>query len=130
MSDDKRKPTKGLNARALVLGVSLGTIAIAGSVMPAAAQSEAEEACAALFSLRSPFTIERVIRRFADDPCIPVMLANLPPNVLSRLDPEVIEALSPQQRRRIPQAVLDLIGVEGTGAPQGTSRSISNPYGY
>lgn len=131
MSDEKRKPNKGLNARALVLGVSLSTIAIVGSASPSVAQSAAEEACSTLFSLRSPFTIERVIQRFPNEPCIPVMLANLSPDILSRLNPDILSSLSPQQLRRIPQGVLDIIGVETEGRPRlGTSRTIDNPYGY
>jgi hypothetical protein len=125
--DKKLTPNKASGARALVLGASLSTIAVAGLTGAARAQTAAEEACAAIMHLRSPLTVERVLRDFADDPCIPVMLTSLPPSLLSRIDAKLVEGLSPRQLRNIPAAVLEILGLNPS---QGTTRAIQNPYGY
>ena len=125
--DRKLKPNKSTGARALVLGASLSTIAVAGVTGAARAQSAAEEACAAVMHLRSPFTVERVLRDFADDPCIPFMLTALPPSLLSRIDGKLVQELSPRQLRNVPAAVLEILGLNPS---LGTTRAIQNPYGY
>src|SRR5688572_10429424 len=59
-----------------VIGASIGTVVVAGFTGPALAQSE--ESCAFVWELRSPYTVERVLRNFPTDPCIPILLEALP----------------------------------------------------
>ena len=102
-----------------LLGASIGTVVIAGFTGPALGQS-GEEACAFVTELRSPYTVERILRRFPNDPCIPVMLEALPSSLLRRVDIELIQTLPPAQLRRVDNEVLEDLGI--------TTRSIrENP---
>lgn len=99
-------------ARALILGASLSGIAVAGSIDMSVAQSDAERACAAVMNLKSRFTVERVLREFADNDCIPIMLAALPEDLLARINPDLVAALPANQLRKVPRDVLEIIGVD------------------
>ena len=129
MSNPKQTAGRGRapGARALILGASLSTIAAVGMTTAPRAQSAAEEACAGVLHLRSPFTVERVLRTFSDDPCIPIMLASLSPDLLSRINPDLVTALPREQLRNVPRSVLEILGID----PRlGSTRAIQNPYGY
>ena len=117
----KSKRGPGSSTRALLLGASLSTLAIVGATAGARAQSAAEEACAAVLNLRSIYTIERVIERFPNDPCVPLMISSLSPQLLGKLNPELVNALPPSQQRLIPDEIRDMIGVD---QGPGTRRSI------
>jgi hypothetical protein len=99
---------KSLKAGSL-LGASMGTVILAGFSGPALGQS-GEEACAFVLQLRSPYTVERVLEQFPNDPCIPVMLTTISPQLLARVSRAKVLALPASQLRRIPQEVLDQLG--------------------
>ena len=79
--------------RSLIIGSSLGALAVIGTPTVTLAQSSAEEACAAVLALRSPSAVEYVIETYADHPCVPRMLAALPVRVLTRIDPRIVAEL-------------------------------------
>jgi len=103
-----------------LLSASLGTIVIAGFSGPALAQGE--EACAFVYELRSPYTIERVLTRFPNDPCIPTLLEALPPQLLGRIDVKIIASLPASQLRQVSADVLEDLGI--------TTRSIGRNDAY
>jgi hypothetical protein len=82
---------KSLKAGSL-LGASMGTVILAGFSGPALGQS-GEEACAFVLQLRSPYTVERVLEQFPNDPCIPVMLTTISPQLLARVSRAKVLAL-------------------------------------
>ena len=92
-----------------LLGASLGTVVVAGFASPALGQSD--EACSFVLQLRSPYTVERILEQFPNDPCIPVMLTSISPQLLSRLSPAKIMALPASQLRQIPQEILAKLGI-------------------
>jgi hypothetical protein len=111
--------------RALVLGSSLGAIAMVGTPTVGLAQGSAlEQACAAVLTLRSSAAIENVLVNYSNSPCVPLLLAALSPERLSRISPAIVAELPVSQLRRIPIAVLTQLGIR---APQGTTRSVSVP---
>lgn len=129
MSNPKQTSRRGRStgARALILGASLSTIAVVGMTSAPRAQSAAEGACASVLRFQTVFRVERVLRRYGDDPCIPYMLAALSPGLLSRIDRELVMGLPPEQLENIPRAVLEIVGID----PRlGSTRAIQNPYGY
>lgn len=106
--------------RSLVLGPSLAVLTMVGTPSISLGQSAAlEEACEAFLNLRSPAVIERVIVNYADHPCIPLLLASLPAENLSRISPHVVATLPRAQLRRIPGVVLQQLGLDSRlGAPR------------
>ena len=102
-----------------LLGASLGTLVIAGFTGPAMGQA-GEEACAFVMELRSPYTVERILRQFPNDPCVPIMLAAIPSHLLRRIDVDLIQDLPASQLRKVPGDVLEEIGISST---RGVSRT-------
>lgn len=108
--------------RSLVLGPSLAALTMVGTPPVSLAQTVSlEEACEAFLNLRSPAVIERVIVNYADHPCVPLLLASLPAENLSRISPQVVATLPRAQLRRIPGVVLEQLGLDGR---LGSSRGI------
>ena len=108
--------------RSLVLGPSLAVLTMVGTPSVSLGQSASlEEACEAFLNLRSPAVIERVIVNYADHPCIPLLLASLPAENLSRISPQVVATLPRAQLRRIPGVVLEQLGLDGR---LGSSRGV------
>lgn len=95
---------------ASLLGASIGTVVIAGFTGPALGQS-GEEACAFVAELRSPYTVERILRQFPNDPCVPVMLAAIPAELLHRVDLELIQDLPPSQLGKLSDDLLEDLGI-------------------
>lgn len=117
-SNDRR----ATSMRSLVLGPSLAALTMVGTSPISLAQTVSlEEACEAFLSLRSPAVIERVITNYADHPCIPLLLASLPAENLSRISPQVVATLPRAQLRRIPNVVLEQLGLDGR---LGSSRGV------
>jgi hypothetical protein len=107
----------------------LSSLAIAGAT-GVRAQSDAEEACAAVLSLRSIYTVERVLERYPNDPCVPLMLSALSPDLLAKLNPDLIDALPPSQQRLIPDEIRDLIGVNQRPGTRRTITPTTEPQYY
>lgn len=100
--------------RSLVLGPSLAVLTMVGTPPASLAQTASlEEACEAFLGLRSAAVIERVIANYAEHPCIPLLLASLPAENLSRISPQVVATLPRAQLRRIPSVVLEQLGLDG-----------------
>lgn len=119
-SPDGRAPSM----RSLVLGPSLAALTMVGTPSVSLGQNATlEEACAAFLALRSPTVIERVIANYGEHPCIPLLLASLPAENLSRISPQVVATLPRAQLRRIPSVVLEQLGLD---ARLGSSRSVYN----
>jgi hypothetical protein len=120
--------TDSATLRALKLGTALsaGTIAVAGFAGPAQAQTT-EEACAFIVQLRSPYTIERVLQNFPNDPCIPVMLTSIRPDLLSRVSRDVILSLPTAQLDRLPAEVRDRLGLNGQTRSIGQTTQTTRP---
>lgn len=93
------------------LGASLTSVAAATLTTPVMGQNPNEEACAFVLELRSPYTVERVLSEFPNDPCVPIMLAGMSPRLLARISPELVAALPPSQLRRVPPEVLAKLGI-------------------
>jgi hypothetical protein len=130
----KSKGRREASMRALVLSSALGALAMVG--MPAASLAQgksAQEACAAVLTLRSPRVIENVLTNYASDPCVPLLLAALSAKDLSRISPELVAKLPRAQLRLVPSVVLEQLGLDGRlGDPhgvwagqQGMSRGLS-----
>ena len=96
-----------------LLGASLGTVVIAAFTGPAMGQA-GEESCAFVSELRSPYTVERILRQFPNDPCVPVMLAALSPQLLRRVDVKLIRDLPASQLNKVPGDVLEDLGISPT----------------
>lgn len=113
----------GTALRALVLGASLGALAMVGTPTMSLAQvSSVEQACAAVLTLRSPAAIEVVLTKYPYSPCVPLLLAALSARQLSRISPELVAELPRSQLRRIPSVVLEQLGLNGRlGDPRGIS---------
>jgi hypothetical protein len=111
----------------LMLGASLGTVVIGGFT---ASSAMGEEACAFIATLRSPYTVERLLEQFPNDPCIPVMLSSIPPSLLARVSHTAIAALPPSQLKLLPKALLDEIGYTiptTRSVPRNTTRTTRAP---
>jgi hypothetical protein len=111
--------------RTALLGASLGGLAIAGSVTGARAATAAEEACAFAMKLRSVYTVERVLREFPSDRCVPLMLSALSPSLLSQITPALVLGLPDFQLKMVPKEVMDQIG---TAAPDQRRRDFAPRY--
>ena len=115
----------GNTMRALVLGSSLGALAMVGTPTVSLAQVRTlEQACAAVLTLRSAAAIENVLVNYSRSPCVPLLLSALSPEQLSRISPEIVAELPSSQLRRVPIAVLQQLGIR---VPQGRQRGISVP---
>ena len=124
--------------RSLVLGASLGSIAVVGMPMAASAQGATAESCAFALKLRSASSVERMLENFPNDPCVPLMLGALPLRVLSRLSTQLIADLPRAQLRLVPRRVLQQLGLDpalggaertiGPRTPLGPSTTIESQY--
>jgi hypothetical protein len=114
-----QRVSRRYRASTIVAGASLG-IAAAGLAMPAHAQT-AEEACAFASSLRSVDTVSRVLSQFPNDACVPAMLTEIPPRVLSRLSPELVAGLPRNVLQYFPAEILAEFGIS-----VGSTRSIAD----
>jgi hypothetical protein len=88
--------------------------------------AQSEEACAFVYELRSPYTVERVLRQFPNDPCIPVLLESLPPQLLGRIDANIVANLPASQLGKISIEVLQTLGIQA--APGVTTRAVPRTY--
>ncbi|GLQ58001.1 hypothetical protein [Devosia nitrariae] len=103
---------RATSMRSLVLGPSLAVLTMVGTPSVSLGQNASlEEACEAFLNLRSPAVIERVIVNYADHPCVPLLLASLPAENLSRISPQVVATLPHAQLRKIPRVVLEQLGI-------------------
>jgi hypothetical protein len=114
---------RGTAMRALVLGSSLSALAMVGTPTVSLAQSSSlKEACAAVLTLRSREAIENLLINYGRSPCVPLLMAALNAQQLSRISPELVAELPRSQLRKIPSVVLEQLGLNGRlGDPRGIS---------
>lgn len=124
---EQEQPRRSGLTRSLLLGVSLGSIAVVqvGCATPQA-QNEArtagteEQLCERALASADRSDVEELLRAYPNGRCVPATLSALPPETLAQISPSVAARLSPATLAQVaPEARIHLPKRQGSGGPTG-----------
>jgi len=122
--------------RSLILGVSLGTIALtqvgcvsdassyasAASGVAAELQGEERRLCARALETKSPSHVNALLGAYPSSRCVVPLLRAMPPEVLAALSPRAVRGLPPSVIRALPARIVAQLPGLSTASGDGAKR--------